>query len=63
MFDKDCGPDHSCCAPPPLQFSASRAVNATPTKIPAAGCADDACGCHSGVPRFDEVDPHYKLLL
>ena len=39
--------------------------HATLTAVPAAGHnhADEACGCHGGVPVFDGVDPRYKRVL
>jgi hypothetical protein len=63
MGDDCCGPSDSCCAPPPLQFPAAAAAKSVPKTVPRADCADEACGCHGGVPRFDGVDPRYKLVL
>jgi Co/Zn/Cd efflux system component len=55
--------DHAgdgCCAPPPLRFSDAQAVK----PIAATSCdANQACGCHGGVPRFDGLDPRYKRVL
>ena len=63
MADDCCGPNDSCCAPPPLQFPESEVAKMPLKAIAPASCADEACGCHGGVPRFDGVDPRYKLVL
>jgi len=61
---EDCrDPGSSCCTPPPLQFPASEAGKMAPGAGPPEGCADQACGCHCGVPVFDGIDPRYKRVL
>lgn len=60
MADECCESSDSRCAPPPLQFPASRVEKTAPM---ATNCANNACGCLGGVPRFDGVDPRYKLVL
>jgi Co/Zn/Cd efflux system component len=48
------------CAPPPLKFPEQTAMKTAA----AASCgADEACGCHGGVPVFDGLDPRYKRVL
>jgi Co/Zn/Cd efflux system component len=64
MADDCCDSGVAGCAPPPLKFPESRAVKT----VVATGCDTDmdtnaACGCHGGVPRFDGVDPRYKVVL
>ena len=57
--DHCCSPGHATCSPPPLKFPEPRAAAA----VSATRCADDACGCHGGVPVFDGMDPRYRLVL
>ena len=57
--DHCCSPGHATCSPPPLKFPEPRAAAA----VSATSCADDACGCHGGVPIFDGMDPRYRLVL
>lgn len=55
-----------CCAPPPLKFPDPTPARTAPAPVaaaPVASCADEACGCHGGVPVFDGVDPRYKRVL
>jgi Co/Zn/Cd efflux system component len=60
MADDCCTSGDACCAPPPLTFPEAQALRAET----ATSCdADAACGCHGGVPRFDGLDPRYKLVL
>ena len=65
MSDDCCASGDACCAPPPLKFPEPAGAKAAPAAplLSAAGCADDACGCHGGVPVFDGVDPRYKRVL
>ncbi len=49
-----------CCAPPPLRFPEPLHVK---TAASTSWDADQACGCHSGVPSFDGLDPRYKRVL
>lgn len=63
MANDCCDSSGSCCAPPPLRFPASEAVSIAPNAVPPASCADEACGCHGGVPVFDGLDPRYKRIL
>src|SRR5882757_2090066 len=60
MADDCCNSGDGRCAPPPLQFSKAETVKAV---APTSCDADAACGCHGGVPRFDGLDPRYKLVL
>src|SRR5215204_5421346 len=60
MADDCCSLGESCSAPPPLKLPETPAAKAAP----AASCSTvDACGCSSGVPVFDGVDPRYKRVL
>jgi Co/Zn/Cd efflux system component len=60
MADDCCPSDDGCGAPPPLQFPSTDGVKVAAS----ASCdASPACGCHSGVPRFDGLNPRYKLVL
>ncbi len=60
MADDCCKSGGDCCAPPPLQFPKQETV----TAVAQPSCDDGAaCGCHGGVPRFDGLDPRYKLIL
>ena len=48
------------CAPPALRFPEPQALKPAAATV----CdSDAACGCHSGVPRFDGLDPRYKRVL
>jgi len=54
-----CSLDQVNCSPPaPILPQRNSAAT-----IPAESCADDACGCHGGVPVFDGLDPRYKRVL
>ena len=57
-----CGHRHDACCSPHEAHSHDHAVHEAP---PSAGRlpADEACGCHGGVPVFDGVDPRYKRVL
>jgi Co/Zn/Cd efflux system component len=60
MIDNCCDSSDACCAPPPLRFLGREPGKA----IAATSCsANDACGCHGGVPIFDGLDPRYKRVL
>jgi Co/Zn/Cd efflux system component len=60
MADDCCTSGDACCAPTPLKFPEAQALRA----VTVTSCdADAACGCHGGVPRFDGLDPRYKLVL
>ena len=60
MADNCCDSGDACCAPPPMKFPEPQAMK----PASAESCdTDAACGCHGGVPRFDGVDPRYKLVL
>jgi Co/Zn/Cd efflux system component len=60
MADDCCTSGDACCAPTPLKFPEAPAFRA----VTATSCdADAACGCQGGVPRFDGLDPRYKLVL
>jgi Co/Zn/Cd efflux system component len=52
-----CGHQHGACCSP----NDHPAHEAHPAKAHAH--AEEACGCHGGVPVFDGVDPRYKRVL
>lgn len=55
-----CCSTESCCGSKPVQALTPESLK----PVPAAECgAEDACGCHGGVPVFDGVDPRYKRVL
>lgn len=60
MADDCCKSGGDSCAPPPLQIPKWETATAA---APPSCDTGAACGCHGGVPRFDGLDPRYKLIL
>ncbi len=61
-----CGHRHdACCSAHEVQEAHEAHDHGMHRATPAAGHAhaDEACGCHGGVPVFDGVDPRYKRVL
>jgi Co/Zn/Cd efflux system component len=56
-MSEDCGHQHGACCSP----NDHTAHEAHPAKAHAH--AEEACGCHGGVPVFDGVDPRYRRVL
>ncbi|MBJ6128211.1 cation transporter [Microvirga splendida] len=50
----------ACCSHDEHHIQAPQTVQAAPASC---GPAEEACGCHGGVPVFDGVDPRYKRVL
>jgi len=60
MANDCCNSGDGDCTPPPLEFPKAEDEKVVTQTNCDAGAA---CGCHGGVPRFDGLDPRYKLVL
>jgi Co/Zn/Cd efflux system component len=61
-MSESCGPQHDACCSGPKAHGHDHAQHAAAPAV-GHGPADEACGCHGGVPVFDGVDPRYKRVL
>jgi Co/Zn/Cd efflux system component len=58
-MSESCGHQHGACSSSHEHHGHEPAIHSAKGQ----GHAEEACGCHGGVPVFDGVDPRYKRVL
>jgi Co/Zn/Cd efflux system component len=58
-MSESCGHQHGACCSSHEHQGHEPAIHSAKGQ----GHAEEACGCHGGVPVFDGVDPRYKRVL